>query len=393
MRRPTKRAVVITLIGVILVLAGATAQAGWLFVLAAGVLGTVLGSFVVHHRLGALEVERSVPRRACVDDAVRIGLTVKNAGKVRSPLLIAEDALGAFEPIRIGVEPIEPSGYGEIELVGKVQRRGVFDGGRVTMTSGAPFGLTRSRRRIDVPSTLTVVPRWVDLRSFPILEPSSSPSDVLHERARTGAGLEYLGVRDYRPGDPMRSVHWRSSARASRLIVREFEIEIASRVGIVFAGRDHGEGSASAYETLISAVASVGMYALSTGHPIHLARHGADGVDYLGEPGKFDLLDWLAAATPVDEPLYPLIDHMVARVGRRGTIVLCAVSSGASGASLSAAVRRAQSAGARAIVVVARASTWGRGGVDDVAGVALGGGRAVIRELHAGKELASCLAG
>jgi uncharacterized protein (DUF58 family) len=392
MRRPTKRALIIALIGVILVLAGATAQAGWLFVLAAGVLGTVLGSFVVHHRLGALEVERTVPRRARVDDDVRVGLTVRNGAKVRSPLLFIEDTFGAFEPVRVGVEPIDPGGVGEIELVRKAAQRGVFDAARVTMTSGAPFGLTRSRRRTEVASPLTVVPRWADLRSFPILEPSSSPSDVLHERARTGAGLEYLGVRDYRPGDPLRSVHWRSSARADRLIVREFELEIASRVGIVFAGRDHGEGSASAYETLISAVASIGIYALSTGHPIHLARHGAEGIDYLGEPGKFDLLDWLASATPADEPLLPLVDHMVAQVGRRGTIVLCAVSSGASGASLSAAVRRAQSAGARAIVVIARASTWGPGLEDGISGSGLGGGRAAIRELEAGKELASCLA-
>ena len=262
------------------------------------------------------------------------------------------------------------------------------------LTSGAPFGLARSRRKRIVDSDLIVVPRWVELNSFPILEPSSSPSDVLHERARTGAGQEYLGIREYRPGDPLRSVHWRSTARAGRLIVREYEQEVASRVGLLLSGSDHGEGPGSAFETLVSAVASIGLYALSTGHPVHAARMGTNGVEYMGEPGKHDLLDWLATAAPRDEPLDGLVDHMLRRVGRRGTIVICGMSSGASGASLEAAVDRAQRAGARAIVVAARSSTWDPRVSDEGARSAeLGGGRAPVRWLAAGGDLVTCLAG
>jgi uncharacterized protein (DUF58 family) len=377
-----------------LVLVGATAQAGWLFVLAAGVLGLVLGSFVAGHRLGAVEVARSGPQRSRVGDEVRMNLLVRNTAASGVPLFVVEDLYPAFDRVRVAVDRLPPRGEAEIELVRRASKRGEFTEGSTILTSGSPFGLARSRRRTVVRSELTVVPRWVELTSFPILEPSSSPSDVLHERARTGAGQEYLGIREYRPGDPLRSVHWRSTARAGRLIVREYEQEIASRVGLVMSGSDHGEGPESSFETLVSAVASVGLYALSTGHPVHAARFGTDGIEYMGEPGKHDLLDWLATTAPHDEPLDPLVDHMLQRVGRRGTIVICGTTSGAAGASLGAAVTSAQRAGARAIVVAARSSSWDQRVPEEESSLTeVGGGRAPVRWLVAGEDLVSCLAG
>lgn len=393
-RRPTKRSLVVAGVGCLLILVGATAQAGWLFVLAAGVLGLVLGSFVTGHRLSAVEVSRAGPRRSRVGDEVRVNLVAKSSAASGIPLFVIEDRYPAFEPVRVAVDRIPPGQGAAIELVRRASRRGSFSEGPVVLTSGSPFGLARSRRTRIVHSELTVVPRWVELTSFPILEPSSSPSDVLHERARTGGGQEYLGIREYRPGDPLRSVHWRSTARAGRLIVREYEQEIASRVGLVMAGQDHGAGPESAFETLVSAVASVGLYALSTGHPVHAARMGTDGIEYMGEPGKHDLLDWLASTAPADAPMDALVDHMLRRVGRRGTIVICGMSSGTAGGSLGAAVRRAQGAGARAIVVAARASSWDpRAGEEGAASGELLGGRAPVRWLVAGEDLVTCLAG
>jgi uncharacterized protein (DUF58 family) len=292
------------------------------------------------------------------------------------------------------VERLPPGSTAEIELVRETTRRGVFEEGSVTLSSGAPFGLVRSRRTKSIQTAFTVVPRWVELSSFPILEPSSSPSEILHERARMGAGEEYLGVREYRPGDPMRAVHWRTTARAGKLIVREYQQEISSTVGLVLAGADHGAGGDSSYEYLVSAAASVGVYALQTGHPIHIARDDGAGIEYLGGAGQHDLLDWLAAARPSDRSLEPLVTQMLGRVGRRGTIVLCASTGGVAGASIKAAVARTQRAGARAIVVVARASTWDpSAGKDADLPIGLGEGRVPVRQLIQGKDLDSCLAG
>lgn len=394
-RRLTKRAFIVGLVAGLLFLAGTTAQASWLFVIAAGVLGVVVGSLFSRHRLADALVERTTPRRARVGDDVRLGLTVTNAGQRPLPLLRLEDDFDAFGSTSVLVERLKPGQRAHVELVRSADRRGVFTSGQVTLASGAPFGFLRSKRALVVEGQMTVVPRWVELRSFPILEPSSFPSDVLHERARTGAGEEFLGVRDYRPGDPPRSVHWRSTARAGHLVVREFEEEVASRVALVLAGADTGTPPDSAFEVLASAAASIAIYALQTGHPVDLIRSAPDDkVERIADPDRFGLLDWLARAEPIDAELPALAAASLERIGRRGTVVLLTPTTGRAGASVPDAVRLIQSYGSRAILVAARSGSWGDGKthVPEVSFDAVGERRIPARVISQGADLARCLA-
>ena len=394
-RRLTKRAFIVGLVAGLIFLAGVTAQASWLFVIAAGVLGVVVGSFFSRHNLRHAEVERTTPRRARVGDEVRVGLQVTNGGRAALPLLRLDDRFEAFGGFGVLVERLRPGQRAHVELVRTADRRGVFGGGEVTLNSGAPFGFLRSKRTVPVEGQMTVVPRWVELRSFPILEPSSFPSDVLHERARTGAGEEFLGVRDYRPGDPPRAVHWRSTARAGHLIVREYEEEVASRVAIVLAGADTGTPPDSAFEVLASAAASIAIYALQTGHPVDLVRSApGDKVERIADPDRFGLLDWLAKAEPIDAELPALAAASLERIGRRGTVVLLTPTTGRAGASVVEAIRLVQSYGSRAIVVAARSASWGdgRSAVDETSFAAVGERRIPARVISQGADLAKCLA-
>lgn len=390
MKRPTKRAVLITGIGCLLVLAGATAQAGWLFVLAAGVLAMVVGSFVAGHHPRSLHITRSIPGRVRVGDDVRVGLKVANRDSRWTPIALLEDRFAAFDPLQVAHEPIAPGAEVHLELVRQAQRRGVFPSGHIAWECAAPFGLARTRRLFLVDSATKVVPRWVELTTFPILEPASSPSDVVHERARTGAGEEYLGVREYRPGDPPKTVHWRSSARAGHLIVREYEQEASVRVGLVLAGRDHGSAPDSSYEALVSAFASVGLYSLTTGHPIDAVRAGQTEPDYLASPNRTELLDWLASAAPLDASLTDAVKAILPRIGRHGTVVLFSPDTGAAGASIGAAARAVQMVGARAIAVLARSSSW----TDEVSPDGMAAlERVPVRWVQRGEDLGTCLQG
>jgi uncharacterized protein (DUF58 family) len=396
-RLPTRRALTIVLVALVLFMAATTAQAGWLFVLAAGVLGLVVGSFLVRHHLSAASVERSVPRRVRAGDEVRVGLRVHNSGKRSLPIMRLEDGFTAFEKTSAFVERLPAGSSAHIELVKTALRRGVYASGEARLRTGSPAGLLRTTRSIDVGSDMTVVPRWVELRSFPILEPSSFPFDLLHERARTGAGEEYLGVRGYRPGDPPRWVHWKSSARAGHLVVREYEEEVASRVALVLAGADHGDPPDSAFEAIVEAAASIARYAIVTGHPVDLVRAGPDGApQQIVEPDRIGVLDWLAEARPVDAPMDELTAVALTRAARRGTVVLLATTSGRAGSSLGEAAANAQRAGSRAIVVAAVASSWSQEGSDIAAEDSLlhelEGGRAAVRLLAKGGDLVRDLA-
>ena len=386
-RRPTRRAVAVTGIGLLLVLAGSTAQAGWLFVLAAGVMALVGASLLMRHRLGAVEVERFLPELVRAGDDVVLRLEVRNAGRQALPPLRLEDHHPAFGRRAVLIEALPAGARACFEEVRPAVRRGSYEGAPVTLVTGWPFGIVRSCRTIDVPGAIVVVPRWVELGSFPILEPSSSPAEALHERARTRAGEEYFGVREYRPGDPRRLVHWRSTARAGRLVVREFEEHVAVPVGLVLTGTAVKSGEDPAFEALVEAAASIGVYALSTGHPLECVRFGGPR---LSAPTRRALLRWLAEAEPADSTPAGLVAAVLKGLRRRGTVVVLATDSGSTGAGLAQALRAVQAAGCRAIAVVADTSSFG---AELPITPVVAGGRALVRVLRAGEELKRCLAG
>jgi uncharacterized protein (DUF58 family) len=105
-----------------------------------------------------------------------------------------------------------------------------------------PFGFFRLRRRLRA--------RNVELVIYPKLEAASDELHLLPMNAgrmlsaRRGAGHDLHSLRDYQPQDDMRHIDWKATARASRLIVREFASEDERRVHLVFDTRIH-ETSAS----------------------------------------------------------------------------------------------------------------------------------------------------
>ena len=308
-RRPTRRAAVVTFVAVVLFGAGATAQAGWLFVLSAGTLGFLVGSLLLAHAVNA-DLERSQPPAARVGDDVRVVLSVTNPSRRTLPFMRVEDHHDAFEPLYAVSERLRGGETGDIEAIRRVVRRGVFESGKVMLATAAPLGFVRRERFTSVDSGIIVAPRWVNLPTFPILEPSSAPMEHLHERARTGAGQEYVGVRDYRAGDPARWVHWRSSARRDQLVVREFEHEVSTPVSILVTGKDTGEAPDSPFEVAVAAAASIALYALATGHPVELIRPApVDDVARISYPSKGQILRWLAQTESVDASPMPLVSY------------------------------------------------------------------------------------
>lgn len=391
MRRPSKKSFIVLGVVGLLVLAGSTAQAGWLFVLAAGVAGLVGGSILLPQRLGSFELTRDLPARAVAGHDVAVTIGVRNTSRRSLPLARIEDLFLGLEEASYVSERLAGGGSSEARSMRRASRRGVFEGGEMRLRSGTPFGFVVASKRVAVASKMVVVPSWVELSSFPILEPASAPHDVLHERARTGAGEEYLGVRAYRPGDPKRFVHWRSSARAGTLVVREFEEHIHAPVSLVVAGADAGTAPDSAFEAIVRAAASIGDYALRTGHPIQIVMAGDEGIRSVVRPGRGGMLQWLAEAQAGDADLGPLVSAGARGAGRRGTVVLLVTSAGLAPQSLIAALHAVQGAGARAVAVIADASTWAPDGAPTPGPFRVPVDRSIVRLIRRGEDLRSCL--
>lgn len=102
--------------------------------------------------------------------------------------------------------------------------RGEFQLGPMTIVSGDPFGFFLSPRRLDATSKVIVYPATVQVNHVHLPIGQMSGGDAQRRRAHN-ITTNAAGVRDYVSGDSFNRIHWASSARKDRLIVKEFEID------------------------------------------------------------------------------------------------------------------------------------------------------------------------
>lgn len=384
MRRPTRRAAVLVGVAILLLLAGSTAQAGWLFVLAAGVAGLVAVSLFWPHRSKHLSAAVAMPSSAAVGEIFTTRMTIKNDSARRVAPLRVEGLFPGTDSCHLSLpSPLGPHAAAEGSSRVTAIKRGVYEGGAVTFRSGAPFGIVMSKRTIEVSSRLVVVPRTVRLRSFPLdLTATSHGGD--EEALRAGVGDEFLGVRPYRSGDPRRAVHWRSTARAGQLIVREFQEPSRQAVEIFVAGVAPQDDPASSFEAAVSAAASTALYMLALRHPLKLHFVTGDGPQHLDAGSERAVLLALARAVPSDAPLGELFQET-----RHSAFAAFVTSAGAPAASLPGFFGIAGRSGRRGVAVIADSASWDEPGAPKQPLYPPG---VTARVLTQSAEMAGCLA-
>jgi uncharacterized protein (DUF58 family) len=148
-------------------------------------------------------------------------------------------------------------------------RRGVFRLGQARLRSGDPFGFFERERSFDDHLELLVYPRVVPLRrlALPLHHPSLdvvSPTSPVADPTRTAT------VRDYRPDDARRMIHWPTTARRGNLQVRVLEPATSLHVSLLLdvRGFTFGIYRYQLLEQTLSALASIAVFLQGQGAPI-----------------------------------------------------------------------------------------------------------------------------
>jgi uncharacterized protein (DUF58 family) len=103
-----------------------------------------------------------------------------------------------------------------------LRRRGAFPLGPTILSAGDPFGFFQTRKSVAYQESLIVLPMLFELTAFPSPQ-GSLPGGHAIRRKSAGITPHAAGVREYVTGDPIRAVHWPSTARRGQLMVKEFE--------------------------------------------------------------------------------------------------------------------------------------------------------------------------
>jgi uncharacterized protein (DUF58 family) len=252
-------------------------------------------------------------------DTVQVTLTLHNPGSrpVRN-LTIIDDVED------LGVASFEVEGISAQTGVTATYRvlcrpRGVYRVGPIRATSSDPLGLAELPAPDGPVDQLVVYPTVEILEGFPVVrgqDPTMAASRPEH--AQRG-GEDFYTLREYQRGDDLRRVHWPSSARTDRLMIRQLETPWQSRALVMLDVRSDVYESGEAFETAVSGAASV---------ITHLIRSGFDADLWAGDPHAIDAsrygaaMERLALVQPIAAIDLQAVATQIRHKGGGGALVL-----------------------------------------------------------------------
>lgn len=180
---------------------------------------------------------------------------------------------------------------GQMEKVMKIryERRGLYSYGDFQVSSGFPFILFNKIRTVTVSGEALVYPA---LRDVGNIVPEMSGKGGLEAARMSGSGDEIYSIREFKYGDDWRKIHWKASAKASGLMVREYAEHGLSKTTIIvdnlmppphppLAKGGQGGGSKERitateeltdelFEKVVSLTGSLASYFLDMGHVVRI---------------------------------------------------------------------------------------------------------------------------
>ncbi len=229
----------------------------------------------------SLFVTRRLPSRLFLGQEGEVSLVIENRSRFPLPWLRLEETAPPEVAIQIPVRHVlSLRGRQSIEISYPIhpRRRGDFAIGPTLVAAGDPFGFGEERGQVREADRLIVYPRVILLARAP-LNPHAPYGSLRSRHPLFSDPFRHAGKRDYTPGDPLRTIDWKSSARQGGLLTRKVEQAVAAATIVVLnldAGDYPIQHAYSISEWSIVVAASVISYLGEVRQPVGLGSNGRD---------------------------------------------------------------------------------------------------------------------
>jgi uncharacterized protein (DUF58 family) len=184
----------------------------------------------------------------------------------------------AFEP-RESFLDLRPETPGEMRAELRVTRRGRYLLRGPTLRRTDPLRIATGRAIALPDQILVAYPRFYSMDDFMIPVGRRYQPGGIPLSSSLGESIEFVGTRDYREGDPIKSIHWRSWARRGKPVVKEYQEEYFCRIAIIldtFVPRKPRAAGERVFEAAISVVASIADYFSRSEYVVDILAAGPD---------------------------------------------------------------------------------------------------------------------
>ncbi len=235
----------------------------------------------------------------------------RTCGYYRWRWLLSQNLGAEWKDVEVPCLP--PGGSLEVPHALLPHKRGRLRLSGVTAAWPDPFGLFRSLRRIPCPQSVLILPRRYPLSAPKLPGTRKYQPGGVTLASVVGESEEFMALRDYRPGDPLRRIHWRSLAKTDKPIIKEYQDEFFARHALVldtFSARGEGE----VFEEAVSVAASFACTIPDQDSLLDLLFVGAQA--YCFTAGRSvahaaHLLEILAGVTVCREQSFAVLEQLV----------------------------------------------------------------------------------
>jgi uncharacterized protein (DUF58 family) len=227
-----------------------------------------------------LQLSRKMISRATEDDTLEVAAQIRNLSFLPVFNFVLEDNFSCRQPnlekksFFISYLGIKSSC--EIKYDYLCFKRGEYKMGPFVVYFFDPLNLFFFKRILHIYSGVVVYPQIFRIEKFPPLTKSVLPWFGIETARSSGDDDEFYGVREYKDGESVKKIHWISSARKNKLIVKQFQLQSFFGTTIIFnleKAKNLGEGKESVAEYIIKIAASVADYLTERGVSIELLAH------------------------------------------------------------------------------------------------------------------------
>jgi uncharacterized protein (DUF58 family) len=285
----------------------------WPQLLGCAAVGFLVTSFLGVARPLRIEVTTELPDRVVVGKPFETTIALRNVSARAARALVVRHWWPTSRTLVAAHATFVDRIDGHRDLVIAMTRtpaaRGVLSASEVRIDATAPFGFFSRTMEVLVDRELLVLPVLAPIESIP----AGAGADGTTMRAR---GTDAGGVREWRSGDQVRNVQWRSTARTGRLTVVERDHVTTGSLVVLIAGRSGDP----ALEEAISKAATVGSVALRRGTAVLIASDDGGCVRARTQASLVELL----ARADVREPLGDAALNRVMRSADGGRVLVAA---------------------------------------------------------------------
>ncbi len=302
-----------------------------LFSASAGIL--LVAFFFAFLPAPKLQIDCQLPTRLTALMPVMVRARIATNGRGRSDLQFSLPqprhwgSSVRFTP-RASYFDLDPGGTAQAQVEVEISRRGRYTLRGPALRSTDPLRLAATRARALPDQVVFAYPRFYTLEEFNIplgrrYQPGGIPLS-----SSNGDAIEFVGTREYREGDPVKNIHWRSWARRGEPVVKEYQEEYFCRIALVldtFLPWHHGPREEKAFEAGISVLASIADFFSRSEYIVDILAAGPDVYEVsAGRSLAYleNILDVLACIEPCySEPFQTIGPHLFEKLAQITSVV------------------------------------------------------------------------